>query len=225
MCALLDAVTTSSAPGSRGHSVSPVRDLTHLPTRLTRAIDVATDDLNLSSMPGRYAGALFELAAGQNKVAEVEGDLANFQSLLDESSDLRRLVASPVFSYEEKGGALKTICEKAGITQMSSNFLQVVARNRRLFAISQMIKDFRALAANARGEVTAAVTTAQALSYDQADQLKKTLSASVGKDVMLNVKVDPSILGGLIVKIGSRMVDSSLRTKLTAIRAGLKGAA
>ncbi len=186
---------------------------------------MATDDLNLSSMPGRYAGALFELAAGQKHVAEVEGDLATFQSLLEESEELRRLVASPVFSYEEKGGALKVICEKTGISQLTANFLQVVARNRRLFAISQMIKDFKALAAHSRGEVTAEVTAAQALSDEQAAQLKKSLKASVGKDVMLDVKVDPSILGGLIVKIGSRMVDSSLRTKLMAIRAGLKGAA
>ena len=86
---------------------------------------MATDDLNLSSMPGRYAGALFELAAGQKHVAEVEGDLARFQSLLEESEELRRLVASPVFSYEEKGGALKVICEKTGISQLTANFLQV----------------------------------------------------------------------------------------------------
>ncbi len=186
---------------------------------------MATDDLNLSSMPGRYAGALYELASGEGNIADVESDLTTFQSLLGESVDLRRLVASPVFSYEDQGGALKAICKKAGISQLTSNFMQVVARNRRLFAIPQMIKDFRALAAHGRGEVTAEVTTAQPLTDDQAKQLKKSLKASVGKEVMLDAKVDKSILGGLIVKIGSRMVDSSLRTKLTAIRAGLKGAA
>ncbi len=186
---------------------------------------MATDDLNLSSMPGRYAGALFELASEQGKVAEVEGDLVAFRSLLEESADLKRLVQSPVFSSDEQAAALKSIAEKGGLGELTSNFLQIIARNRRLSAIAPMVRDFVALAANARGEVTAEVTTAQALSDDQAVQLKQVLKNSVGKDVQLDVKVDPSILGGLIVKIGSRMVDTSLRTRLSAIRSGLKGAA
>lgn len=176
-------------------------------------------------MPGRYAGALFELASEEGKVAEVESDLASFQSLLDESTDLRRLVASPVFSADEQGRALTALSEKAGLTGLTTNFLCVVARNRRLFALPQMIKAFKALAASSRGEVTAEVTTAQPLTDEQSAQLKETLKASVGKDVMLDTRVDPAILGGLIVKMGSRMVDSSLRTKLTAIRLGLKGTA
>ncbi len=186
---------------------------------------MATDDLNLSSMPGRYAGALFDLAGDQNKVAEVEGDLAKFQTFLDDSEDLRRLVASPVFTSEDQGKALKGICEKAGLSALTTNFLQVVAKNRRLFAVPQMVKDFKSLAAHKRGEVTAEVTSAQPLSDEQIAQLKETLKSSVGKTVMLDAKVDPSILGGLIVKVGSQMVDSSLRTKLTAIRTGLKSAA
>lgn len=186
---------------------------------------MATDDINLSSMPGRYAGALFDLANGQGKAADVEKDLTAFQALLDESADLRRLVASPVFTAEDQDRALKALSDKAGLSELTSNFLRVIARNRRLFALPQMISAFKSLAAKSRGEVTAEVTTAQPLSEEQAAQLKETLTASVGKTVMLDARVDPSILGGLIVKVGSRMVDSSLRTKLTAIRMGLKGAA
>lgn len=186
---------------------------------------MATDDLNLSSMPGRYAGALFELAEGQGKAAEVEKDLSSFQALYDESADLRRLVASPVFTAEDQDNALKTLGEKAGLGELASNFLRLTARNRRLFALPQMISAFKNLAARSRDEVTAEVTTAQPLSDEQAEELKKSLTASVGKNVMLDARVDPAILGGLIVKVGSRMVDSSLRTKLTAIRMGLKGAA
>ena len=186
---------------------------------------MATDDQNLSSMPGRYAGALFELAEAQSKVADVEGDLANLQSLLDESPDLQRLIASPVFTSEDQGKALSAVAEKAQISPLTGNFLQVVARNRRLFALPQMIKAFKSLAASSRGEVTAEVISAEPLTDAQATELKDTLRASVGKNIMLDARVDSSILGGLIVKVGSRMVDSSLRTKLSAIRAGLKGVA
>ncbi len=176
-------------------------------------------------MPGRYAGALFELANSQGNAAEVEKDLSAFQALYDESADLRRLVASPVFTAEDQDRALKTLSDKAGFSELTSNFLRVIAHNRRLFALPQMIPAFKSLAAKSRGEVSAEVTTAQPLSDEQATQLKDSLTASVGKTVMLDARVDPSILGGLIVKVGSRMVDSSLRTKLTAIRMGLKGAA
>lgn len=186
---------------------------------------MATDDLNLSSMPGRYAGALFELASEQGNVAEVEGDLQTFDQLLTESDDLRRLVASPVFSSDEQAAALKALAAKAGIGALATNFLGVIAKNRRLFAVPQMIKDFKSLAAHGRGEVAAQVTTAQPLSDEQVGELKETLKRAVGKNVTLDVKVDSAILGGLIVKIGSRMVDTSLRTRLSAIRMGLKGAA
>lgn len=186
---------------------------------------MATDDLNLSSMPGRYAGALFELANDQGQLEQVETDLTGFQALLADSSDLKRLVDSPVFTSEDQVKAISALCEKAGISTLTANFLQVIAKNRRLSAIPQMISAFKALAANSRGEVTASVTTAQALSDEQEAELKEALSQSAGKSVQLDITVDPSILGGLIVKIGSRMVDSSLRTKLSAIRAGLKGAA
>lgn len=190
----------------------------------TRAIDVATDQINTASMPGRYASALFELAKEQGAIAQVETDLTLFAALLDESEDLRRLVASPVFSAEDQGRALAAVLDKAGIGGLTANFLQLITKNRRLFAVRQMVKAFKALAAESRGEVTAEVTSAQALSAEQIAELKQTLKNSVGKDVQLDAKVDPSILGGLIVKIGSRMIDSSLRTRLNAMKLGLKAA-
>lgn len=174
-------------------------------------------------MPGRYANALFELAKEEGKIAQVETDLTNIQSLLDMSSDLRRMVASPVFSAEDQQRAVAAVLDKAGIGGLTANFVKLIARNRRLFAAPAMIRAFKALAAEARGEVTAEVTSATALSEEQVTNLKSTLKASVGKDVQLDTRVDPSILGGLIVKIGSRMVDSSLRTKLQSMRIGLKG--
>jgi len=185
---------------------------------------VATDQINTASMPGRYASALFELAKEQGAIAQVETDLTLFAALLDESEDLRRLVASPVFSAEDQGRALAAVLDKAGIGGLTANFLQLITKNRRLFAVRQMVKAFKALAAESRGEVTAEVTSAQALSAEQIAELKQTLKNSVGKDVQLDAKVDPSILGGLIVKIGSRMIDSSLRTRLNAMKLGLKAA-
>lgn len=185
---------------------------------------MATDDPMMASVAGRYAAALFDLANDEKKVAEVEGDLAKFQDLLDMSSDLTSLVRSPLYSSDEQSAAIEQLASKAGIGSLTTNFLKLIAKNRRLFAVSDMIKAFRALVARSRDEVTAEVTSAVALSDEQVAELKSTLKASVGKDVQLATRVDPGLLGGLIVKIGSRMVDSSLRTKLTNLRLGLKGA-
>lgn len=185
---------------------------------------MATDDPMMASVAGRYAAALFDLANDENKVAEVEADLGKFQDLLDMSSDLTSLVRSPLYSSEEQSAALATLASKAGIGPLTINFLKLIAKNRRLFAVSDMIKAFRALVAKSRDEVTAEVTSAVALSDEQVAELKGALKASVGKDVQLATRVDPGLLGGLIVKIGSRMVDSSLRTKLSNLRLSLRGA-
>lgn len=175
-------------------------------------------------MPGRYASAFFDLADESGQLAAVEADLIGFQNLLDESEDLRRLVRSPVFSAEEQRAAIAAVLQKAGIGGLTANFFNLVARNRRLFAVGDMIKSFRALAAASRGEVTAEVTSALPLNDAQQAELKKTLKASVGKDVQLESRVDASLIGGLIVKIGSRMIDSSLKTKLARLRLNLKEA-
>jgi F-type H+-transporting ATPase subunit delta len=184
---------------------------------------VATDDPMMASAAGRYASALFELATEQNKVSEVEQMLGRFQSMLDESADLTRLVRSPVFSADDQVRALKAVLDKAGIVGLAGNFLQLIARNRRLFAVADMIKSYRALAAKARGEVAADVASAVPLSDAQLSALKDMLRASVGgKQVQVATRVDPALLGGLVVKMGSRMVDSSLRTKLASLKTRLK---
>ena len=176
-------------------------------------------------MAGRYAAALLDLAKEHNAIPEVEGNLNKFQALMDESEDLRRLVRSPVFSADEQGKALGAILDKAQIGGLAGNFLKLITRNRRLFAVADMIRSFKALTARARGEMPAEVTSAVPLDEAHLAQLKDVLKASVGKDVQLTTRVDPSLLGGLVVKVGSRMVDSSLRTKLTGMKVALKGQA
>ena len=177
----------------------------------------------MASVAGRYASALFELASDEGKVAEVEGDLTAFQALSDDSADFMRMIRSPVISSDDQEKALGAILSKAGIGALTINFFKLLAKNRRLFAASDVVRDFQSLAARSRGEVRAEVTAAAALSDAQVADLKAALKASVGKDVTLAQKVDPSILGGLIVKLGSRMVDNSLKTKLESMKFALKG--
>jgi F-type H+-transporting ATPase subunit delta len=176
-----------------------------------------------AGVAGRYASALFELAHEQNRLDEVDRDLGKFQSLLDQSDDLSRLVKSPAFAAEEQQRALGAVMDWAAIGATTGNFLKVVTRNRRLFAAEDMIKTFRGLLARHRGEVAAEVKSAVALSNEQMAALKAKLKSSFGKDVRLDTKVDPSLLGGLVIKIGSRMFDSSLRTKLANLKVVLKG--
>ncbi|GLR57764.1 F0F1 ATP synthase subunit delta [Rhizobium leguminosarum] len=175
-----------------------------------------------SGVAERYASSLFELALEQGAVDSVTADLDHFQTMLDESADLKRFVASPVFSAEDQLKAIVAISEKAGISGFFANFLKVVARNRRLFALPGMIKAFRIIAAKHRGEISAEVTSAHALSKAQETELKVALKSVTGKDVTIAVTVDPSILGGLIVKVGSRQIDTSLRTKLSTLKLALK---
>ncbi|CCB67928.1 ATP synthase F1, delta subunit [Hyphomicrobium sp. MC1] len=186
--------------------------------------DVATDETSVDGVAGRYASALFELAKESSNIEGIESDLVNFQSLLDESPDLVRLVCSPVIAADDQEKAMAAILDRAGIGGLTANFLKLVTANRRLFVIQDMIKVYRSLAAKARGEITAEVTSAFALNDEQISALKETLKASVGKDVTLQSRVDPSILGGLIVKVGSRMIDSSLKTKLQNMKTALNGA-
>jgi F-type H+-transporting ATPase subunit delta len=183
---------------------------------------VATDDTITGGVAGRYASALFDLAEEANQVRQVEKDLIALQSLLNESADLKRMVRSPVFSSDEQGRAIAAVAEKAGLVPLVVNFLKVLARNRRLFAVGNMIRKFLALAARQRGEVNAEVASAHPLTNEQLATLKETLRASAGKDVQLITRVDPTLLGGLIVKMGSRMIDSSLRTKLTSLKTAMK---
>jgi F-type H+-transporting ATPase subunit delta len=176
-------------------------------------------------MAGRYANALFELALENKAVDAVKSDLEQFDALVAGNSDLARLVRSPVFGAEEQLKALAAILDKAGIKGLAANFLRVIATNRRLFAVRDMIRGYRALVARHKGEVTAQVTVAEKLNDKNLDALKSAIkSITGGKDIDLDVKIEPAIIGGLIVKVGSRMVDSSLRTKLNAIRFAMKEA-
>jgi F-type H+-transporting ATPase subunit delta len=142
--------------------------------------------------------------------------------MLDESEDLRRFIASPVFSSEDQLKAIVALSAKAGISGYFANFLKVVAKHRRLFALPGMIRAFRIIAAEQRGEITAEVTSAHALTQAQEDELKAALKSVTGKNVTAAITVDPSILGGLIVKVGSRQIDTSLRTKLSTLKLALK---
>ena len=179
----------------------------------------------VSGMAGRYATALFELALDNKAVDAVKADLEKFEAMVADSEDLRRLVRSPVFGASEQAKALGAVLAKAGITGLASNFLLFVASNRRLFAIPQILKAFRTLVARWKGEVTAEVTVAEKLSDAHLATLKGVLkTVTGGKEVDLNMKIDPAIIGGLTVKLGSRMIDSSLRTKLNAIKHAMKEA-
>jgi F-type H+-transporting ATPase subunit delta len=173
---------------------------------------------------GRYATALFELSRDEKSVDAVMADLDKFSAMLTDSPDLLRLVRSPVFGATEQAKALAAVLDKAGISGISANFLRVLTVNRRLFAVRDVIRAFRALVAKFKGEATADVTVAEALSDKNLDAIKVALKSVTGKDVSLNVNVDPSIIGGLVVKLGSRMVDSSLRTKLNSIKHAMKEA-
>ena len=169
-----------------------------------------------------YAQALFDLARDDKSVDKVEKGLETVGRMADESEDFARFLRSPVISAEEKAAALEEVLKKAKVDGTVANFLRVIARNGRLFSLPATIKAFRELAASSRGEVSAEVTSATPLSADQLKTLAETLKAKVGKTVTLNEHVDPSLIGGLVVKVGSRMIDSSLKTKLAAMKVAMK---
>jgi F-type H+-transporting ATPase subunit delta len=173
-------------------------------------------------MAGRYANALFELALEEHAIDAVKSDLDRFDALIADNPDLQRLVRSPVFTAEEQTRALTAVLEKAAIGGLSARFLKVVSANRRLFAARDMIRAFRTLVAHHRDEAQATITVAETPNDAHLAAIKDALKAVTKKDVQVEVKVDPSIIGGLIVKLGSRMVDTSLRTKLNAIKHAMK---
>jgi F-type H+-transporting ATPase subunit delta len=183
---------------------------------------VAGEEPIISGMAGRYATALFELALDNNAVDAVRADLERFDALVAESEDLRRLVRSPVFAADAQTKALGAVLDKVGIGGLTAQFLKVVTANRRLFAVRDMIRAYRSLVARHHGEVSAQVTVAEPLSDAHRAAITDALKSVTGKDVGLDVKVDPAIIGGLVVKLGSRMVDSSLRTKLNSIKHAMK---
>lgn len=171
----------------------------------------------------RYAAALFELAESRNQLDAVAADLAALAKMIAESADLKRLITSPVLSRAEQGKAIDAVLRAAGFGDLTQKFIGLVAQNRRLFAVPAMIKAYQKMLADKRGEMTAEVTAARPLTDAQQAAVTDAIKRVVGGKVAIDVKVDPSLLGGLIVRIGSRMIDSSLKTKLQKLQFAMKG--
>jgi F-type H+-transporting ATPase subunit delta len=178
-----------------------------------------------SGLAGRYAVALFELARDQDALDVVAGDLEGLRALLGESADLTRLIKSPVLSREDQERAMGAVAARAGFHDLTRRFLGLLAQKRRLFALPEIIDGYIALLAEHRGEVGAELVSAVPLSEEQVAAVRAQLAAWAGKEVRLVTSVDPALLGGLIVRIGSRMIDASLRTKLHQLELAMKGAA
>ena len=183
---------------------------------------LAAQNSVLTQIARPYASALFDLAESENQLASVETSLSDVSRLIGESADFARFLRSPVIAGDDKAKALDALLAKGKTNDLVANFLRLVARNGRLFALDAIIAGFRDLAARARGETTADVTSASPLSADQVKALAAVLEGKLGKTVTLNQFVDPSLIGGLQVKVGSQMIDSSLRTKLTAMKIAMK---
>lgn len=186
---------------------------------MTTQIDAITGETG-----ERYARALFELADDAGELAAVEADVETLGAALSESEDLRRALTSPVFRTADKAAALKALAEKLELNTLTARFLGVVANNGRAGDISKMLRAFKALAAKKRGSATAEVVTADALTQAQLKELTAALKTALGRDVEVRTEVREDLIGGLIVKVGSRMFDSSLKSKLEGLRKTMKEA-
>jgi F-type H+-transporting ATPase subunit delta len=188
-----------------------------------RGLRVAEEAIGVSGLAGRYATALFDLAKEKGEIDGTEDDLIVLESMLDSSGDLNRLIRSPVIARDEQGRAMAAVVEKIGLGDLTKKFIGLLARNRRLFVLRRIIRSFVELSATGRGEVTAEVASAMSLSELQLSAIADQLSRAVGKNVVVRSRVDGNLLGGLVVKIGSRMVDNSLRSKLQRMKLVMKG--
>jgi len=177
----------------------------------------------VSGISGRYAVALFELSLESNALEATESDLSTLKAMLDESADLRDLVASPLYSRDQQSNAIEAVAKEAKLSDLSIKFLGTLAANRRLSALASIIAAFEKLLAHHRGEVRAEVTSARKLTKKQLGDLEKKLKTAVGQDITIDAVVDENLLGGLTVKVGSRMVDDSLKTKLDNLAIAMKG--
>ena len=184
---------------------------------------LSAENITVSGIAGRYATALFDLAVSAKQLDAVAADLATIKSMMGESKDLARLVRSPIISRADQARAMSAVLEKLGVGDLVRRFIGTVAQNRRLGALSGMIEAFGKLLAAERGEVVAKVTSARKLSDSQVKAVSAALKAAIGSDVSLESDVDESLIGGLVIKVGSRMVDSSIRTKLQNLKFAMKG--
>jgi F-type H+-transporting ATPase subunit delta len=197
---------------------------------LLRAADedgfpLASEATGVSGLAERYAAALFDLADERRILDEVANNLRELRAMLYASSEFLRLIRSPILSREQQAKAIGMVAERAGLSPLVRDFLAVVARNRRLFAVPAMIEAFLAKLAARRGEVTAEVFAAQPLSEAQLAALNEQLRRSIGSRVSVDVRVDPGLIGGLVLKLGSRMVDGSIKSKLQRLQLAMKSIA
>jgi len=216
--------------GVSGLSYNPIFVLNYnylgpTPVGILKAVIVASGQTVTSSLSGRYATALFELALERNAIDAIADDLGQLEAMIGESEDLRYLIQSPLFSKDDQSKALAVLSEKAGFSEIMRNTLGVIAENRRLFALEDVIKVYRTLVSEYRGEIEARVTSAVILSDGQRDALEAGLKKTIGSTVTVMTEVDPDLLGGMVVRVGSRMIDSSLRTKLQRLQLAMKGTA
>jgi len=182
-----------------------------------------SDTKGVTGLTGRYASALFELADESNVLDRVAEDLSVVVRLIEANNDLDRLLRSPIIPRIEQGAAMEAILEKAGASELTRKFVGLTSSNRRLFVLREIIRDYLLILSNRRGEVIAEVTSAEPLSDQQTSEILKVFKAALGEKVNLTTRLDASILGGLVVKIGSRMIDSSLKNKLQKLRLALRG--
>jgi F-type H+-transporting ATPase subunit delta len=181
------------------------------------------DEAQKSSLAGRYATAIFDLAVDMNLLDTVAADLASLKRMIKASPDLLRLVKAPVFSRDAQKKGLSALADKMGVNQLTRSFILLLAEKRRLFGLIDIIAAFESFVARKRGEMRAEVTSARALKDSEIEELKRVLKDKLKREPLIETHVDPSLLGGLIVKVGSKMIDSSLRTKLHGMRTAMRG--
>ena len=184
---------------------------------------MASDNSHIAGLALRYANAIFELASETGAVAAVEADFLQLKSMLKNSPELTRLVRSPMFSREDQAKGMEAVLAKAGTGALTRKLVLLLAEKRRLFALADIIGAFEQLLAAQRGEIAADVTSARPLSSEETAELRRLLKDKLGRDAKLTTHVDQRLLGGLVLKLGSRMIDSSLRSKLMGLRAAMKG--
>ncbi len=185
---------------------------------------MATDATGLSGVAERYAIALYELAEADKELDAVADDLRGIGALIEGSADLKRLIGSPLFYRDDQAKGILAVLEKAGVSDLTRRFVGVIARNRRLFALPAIVEQFLELLATRRGEVKANVAAATELTETQIENLTAALKKALGGKVVVETKVEPNLIGGLVVRVGSRMIDTSIQTKLQRLQLAMKGA-
>lgn len=208
----------------KGLSLAQPRALEGLGSHSFWSLIVASENVSVAGLAGRYATALFELATEAKALDAIASDLSRLKALIDGSADLARLVRSPIFSREEQGKAMDAVLARLNVHALTKNFVGLLAEKRRLFALSGIVSAFETLVARQKGEMTAEVTSAQALKPEQRTALMGTLKDAMKRDVRLTERVDATLLGGLVVKVGSRQIDSTLKSKLVRLERAMRGA-